>query len=104
MNFSNLIAQLKMVITIIAIAHWIACIFFYISAQEDNPSAWIWQAQIQDSPVMEQYIVSLNFALTTMTTVGYGDVSPNTQNEMLYGIVAMLVACGVFAYMVGSIG
>ena len=40
----------------------------------------------------------------TMTTVGYGDITPSTSNERLYTIFSMIVACGVFAWIMGSIG
>jgi len=39
----------------------------------------------------------------TMATVGYGDIVPITNTEKCFVMVAMLVSCGVFAYVVGSI-
>jgi len=38
-----------------------------------------------------------------MTTVGYGDITPQTKYEKVYVIFSMLISCGVFAYVVGSI-
>jgi hyperpolarization activated cyclic nucleotide-gated potassium channel 2 len=38
-----------------------------------------------------------------MLTVGYGDVTPVTVEERGYAICAMIIACGVFAYVVGSV-
>jgi hypothetical protein len=49
------------------------------------------------------YISSLYWAFATMTTVGYGDIYPITNKEKLFAMLSMLVACGVFAYVVGSI-
>lgn len=38
-----------------------------------------------------------------MTTVGYGDLYPITNPEKLFTMLAQLISCGVFAYVVGSI-
>ena len=37
-----------------------------------------------------------------MITVGYGDIVPVSDNEKIYAIFAMLLACGVFAYTMNS--
>ena len=42
--------------------------------------------------------------MTTMTTVGYGDLSPNTEIQVISVIVSLLVLCGVFAYSFNLIG
>jgi hypothetical protein len=39
-----------------------------------------------------------------MTTVGYGDVVPKTSVEKLYAMASMIITCGMFAYIIGSIG
>lgn len=39
-----------------------------------------------------------------MSTIGYGDISPVTNMEKIYGLIVTLVACGVFAFCVNMIG
>jgi len=39
-----------------------------------------------------------------MITVGYGDIVPNTTNEKLFAIVAMLISSGVFGYVMNRVG
>jgi hypothetical protein len=39
-----------------------------------------------------------------MITVGYGDIQPQNDLEILTCIFTMLIGCGVFAYSVNNIG
>ena len=50
------------------------------------------------------YINALYFAFITCSTVGYGDISPQTTTERIYGIFMTIVSCGIFAYSVNTIG
>ena len=99
------IGFVKVIIIIWFIDHWIACIFYAVGSfdLDSEPMAWVVQQGIVDSTVEEKYITSLYWALTTTTTVGYGDISPSTRNERIYAMFGMILACGVFAFIIGSI-
>jgi CRP-like cAMP-binding protein len=50
-----------------------------------------------------QYLVALYWALTTLTTVGYGDVVPLTNMERGWGIASMAIGAACFAFILGNI-
>ena len=39
-----------------------------------------------------------------MTTVGYGDVTPQNNLELVIANLSMFLACGVFAFSINTIG
>jgi hypothetical protein len=43
------------------------------------------------------------WSLTTMTTVGYGDVTPNTQAGRIVAVAVMLVGIGFVAIVTGAV-
>jgi potassium voltage-gated channel Eag-related subfamily H protein 5 len=59
---------------------------------------------LQDEDWFIAYEAALYWAVQTMTTIGYGDVSPQTKIERLIGVVFLLIASFVFAYTMNSIG
>ncbi len=38
-----------------------------------------------------------------MLTIGYGDITPKTNTEIIVCIVMMFIACGVFGFTLNSI-
>jgi hypothetical protein len=100
----SVIRIVKLFLCVVLNAHWIACGWFYIAVVEyaKGLSPWIVSRGIADSPVYDQYINSLYWSLTTMTTVGYGDITPSTPLETAFTMVAMVVGVSIYAYIVGN--
>jgi hypothetical protein len=67
-------------------------------------NSWIRRAVLEDAEASMQYITSVYWAFTTMVTVGYGDITPANTDERIFIMLAMLIASGVFAYSINSIG
>ena len=86
------------------IAHWAACGFYYMSQSSDSVNSWIVTFQMENSEQVDQYVTALYWAVTTLTTTGYGDIVPITTYERIYGIVIMVMSAGVFSYFIGKIG
>jgi len=51
----------------------------------------------------EQYVWVLYWTLTTMTTIGYGDVSPLTYVEAIITVIVEVAGASIFGYMIGNI-
>ena len=88
------------------LAHWIGCIYHYIAAIESvfyGVDNWVDSKDLNQENASYRYVISLYWAMQTVVTVGYGDVSPVTKAETWYVIFAMLVGVGVFSYITSSI-
>lgn len=49
-----------------------------------------------------KYISAFYFSVTTMITVGYGDINANTESEMIFAVFAMVLASATFGYSMSS--
>ena len=56
-----------------------------------------------DWPIRRQYLAALYWAMSTMTTVGYGDITPQSDAERAYCMVGMVVGGGFYGYVIGII-
>ncbi|XP_033119254.1 potassium voltage-gated channel unc-103-like [Anneissia japonica] len=105
-----------LMLTFALVAHWMACIWYAIGDAErskQNYSGWIaklskdiqepYTNESESGPSMEaQYLTALYFTLTTLTTVGFGNVSANTEAEKLFSICIMLLGSLMFACVFGN--
>lgn len=66
--------------------------------------SWIISKILSDSSFQIEYLYSYYFVCITMNTVGFGDIIPTNSIEIVFCIIFIFFACGMFAYSINSIG
>ena len=92
-----------LILTIIYFQHVCSC--FWLMIGQDQPFSrdnWM-NNSIKDLSQNEQYMTSFYFVVTTMTTVGYGDMSASTVYEQIYIVILMMCGVFVFSLVTGSV-
>ncbi|THD20275.1 Potassium voltage-gated channel subfamily H member 7, partial [Fasciola hepatica] len=109
---------LLLMATFVLIAHWLACIWYAVGnierQQFDVRIGWLDQLAAQlrvpfgnrsDSGpcTKSKYITALYFTFSSLTSVGFGNVSPNTNPEKIFSICVMLVGSLMYAGIFGHV-
>ncbi|XP_051267187.1 potassium voltage-gated channel subfamily H member 6-like [Dicentrarchus labrax] len=104
--------------TFALIAHWLACIWYAIGNVERSTSAGIgWldnlgeqlgkpynDSIIESGPsIRDKYVTALYFTFSSLTSVGFGNVSPNTNSEKIFSICVMLIGALMYASIFGNV-
>jgi len=90
-QFTNFLVFIFFIFWIIHIVHWLSCGWSLIKNQDPTES------------ILTSYINSLYWTITTITTVGYGDILPQNNIQKLYSMFVMVMGFGVFGLLVGTI-
>ncbi|RLU20172.1 hypothetical protein DMN91_006779 [Ooceraea biroi] len=108
------------------VAHWLACIWYSIGRSDaDNgvQYSWLWKlANVTQSPYSylwtnastapelvagpsrrTMYVTALYFTMTCMTSVGFGNVAAETDNEKIFTICMMIIAALLYATIFGHV-
>ena len=86
---------------ILSTLHFSTCFFIFIGKNEFQ--GWILFNNLQDKSFMDIYIASLYYQMTTLTTVGYGDISSTNDLEKFYGIFVLIVGTCAYSWILTNI-
>ena len=100
---------LRLIFIGVLITYFLGCGWFYIShelnpeeAQNDPEGTWYNIFLKSEENELRQVIKSCYFAITTLSTVGYGDIFPISNLEMIIAVVVMLCGVAFFSYIMGN--
>ncbi|XP_043917674.1 potassium voltage-gated channel subfamily H member 1 isoform X2 [Protopterus annectens] len=109
-------------------AHWLACIWYSIGdyevineeTKDIKTSSWLFQlgqaigtpyhfntsgtGKWEGGPSKDSvYISSLYFTMTSLTSVGFGNIAPSTDGEKIFAVAMMMVGSLLYATIFGNV-
>ncbi|KRZ29279.1 Potassium voltage-gated channel subfamily H member 7 [Trichinella pseudospiralis] len=108
---------LLLMATFALIAHWLACIWYAIGSAElpyvDNNITWLhhlanhlqtpYNGSTGGPSLRSRYVTALYFTLSTITSIGFGNVSATTDSEKIFTIVMMILGSLMYASVFGNV-
>lgn len=70
--------------------HWIACGWLVLTPAHAGVDRWT------------EYNIALYWAITTLTTIGYGDITPVSNLGRIYTMIIMITGVGLYGVVIGN--
>jgi len=97
-----MVSFIKLILFMLLAAHIIACCWVLVGRLSD--AGWVITSDRNDDLfAYELYTESFYFVLTTITTVGYGDISGKTRDEYIFSMVIEFVGLTFFSFLMGTV-
>ncbi|KAL6585815.1 RAC-alpha serine/threonine-protein kinase [Orobanche minor] len=95
----------KLICVTLFTVHCAACFNYLLAAHyHDKKRTWIGAVMhdFSNQSLWIRYVTSIYWSITTLTTVGYGDLHAENTREMIFNIFYMLFSLGLMAYLIGN--
>lgn len=95
---------LFLLVIFLLMIHIIACLWIFIAKfDETNKNNWIYSKDYMDFDDYELYVTSFYFSVTTVVTVGYGDITAISVAEKVVAVILMITGVIAFSFATGAL-
>ncbi|XP_050966558.1 uncharacterized protein LOC127165725 [Labeo rohita] len=106
--YKNLFEErtMKCLFLLIFTVHFCAGLLYLSACHEERcqEESWGWNAGLKSTQSnFEHYIIAVYWTITTMTSVGYGDIVPGSLVEQCMAAVVGIIALLVFNYIISQL-
>ena len=114
----SILNVLKLTFQIVFIAHLVACFWFFITTervtgyivpdehlvpQSEQPTNWVTYLEMRYMPVHDLYVASFYWTVTTMLSIGYGEIIPTNNVERVYAMSVMMIGGVLFGAVIAQV-
>jgi K+-transporting ATPase A subunit len=101
---SGIQRMITVAMSLLFMVHMMACMWYLIASFEEfDYTSWVFAINLQDKENSYQYLVSVYWAIQTITTVGYGDVTPISLSEKVAALLWMIIGVGFYSFTIGNL-
>lgn len=93
----SLMRLFMLVFWILVAAHLVACGWIYIGGVGEYTSSGNYTSN------GAVYLEAFYWTITTLTTIGYGDITPDNPIQFIYVIIVMLMGAAIYGFIIGNI-
>ena len=96
---------IRLILIATTLTYFIGCLWYFITSSQTinpGPNTFYNKFGLGDYSDQRKLIMCCYFALTTLSTVGYGDLTPVSNLEKIVGILIMILGIALFSYIMGN--
>ncbi|CAE7464342.1 unc-103 [Symbiodinium natans] len=104
-----LLSLLKFVFGLSLTCHWMACCWAAVAYEVPDTFTWLKAVEAAKGGLKSTYssrsgiyCLSLYWAIMTLTSIGYGDITPQTEKEYWVASFCMIAMATVWAFVIGQ--
>jgi len=83
------------------LSHWLAC--FGCAIDRNHIESYRAGQAMQNPTPVQQYLAAIYLAMTTLTTVGYGDITPTSDAERGYAMLSMVIGGAFYGFTIATL-
>ena len=109
LKISYVFQTVKLIVLILTVSYFIGMIWYIFCeitlkqpTPQDEHQGFILEFSLNENTDLQNMIIMMYYAFTTLSTVGFGDFHPRSNSERVFCAFILLVGVAIFSYIMGN--